>query len=1260
MRRCVLALTCASFVLAACRPDSPAAGGSAAEASALARRHLALQASPSSQRAAATVTRASRGLLRQGQCYARSFSLPGATILEVPDLYGNAAADAEVLDLANLSWAPTAPMGTVRGASAAAQLADGRVLVTGGNDATGTALATAELFDAAAGTWSAAPSLVTGARFSHVAATLRDGRVLVAGGVGQGGATAVQTAELFEPASRTWAATGAPLAPRQEARAVVLADGRVLVAGGFDLSYTAVATAELYDPARGAWTATGSMTAPRGELALALLPDGRVLASGGYDATYTATNTAELYDPATDTWTSLSSPLVFSHAFHDAVLVDATHVLLVGGDGGPQAGSSSQSHTELIELSSLTASASGELTLARQASSSLRLADGSVLTIGGCTRSYTATPSSERWDPASGRWSVLGGAPRGRLFAILQRLSAARLLVAGGEYAGYPTTYPTDSAVLDLSTGQARLVGGMLQDRLQAYSAPLADGRVVAFGGTAPGLGWLASSEVFDDASGQWTAAGSLAAPVTNGLAVVRLADGRLLATGGHAPTTGATRADAQVFDPATGAWTLVTPMRSPRAWHQLLLLPDGRALALAGHDGTSALATTELYDPRLDTWSAGPTLVTPRYQLGAALAADGSVVVAGGAPGAASGTSEVLDPGLAAWTAAGALGYPRTQPTLVRDGSGQVVLYGGQPDVEVFDAPTRSWQFLGAKLGTSPLGTSAPLLSGQGTAVVVQSSYADDVLDAELLGTFQPVTVTVQGGLAPVSVKAQGGGTLDAAAGQFFPPLAGSGSTTLTATDASGASASVVVRYSPATATPVALSVTGGTDLGPTRVAPAAFPQVARKTTLTLGFSGTRHATQVTGATLSGAFSFVGGAYPGTGGTCGAELSRPCTLVLQFQPTTVGPQTSAARLSYLDGARFHSLSIALQGTGERPDAARQVLVAYNGGSPDSVALKDYYLAHRPGFAGAQVLALTTTAGEVVAQADYLAQLEAPVVQWLQANPTLDIRYVVWMYGLPTRTTAGPSVTYQLSQSLQTRNLSTGKAYGTAGVDQFNRLAYPGTTALFTAMNMGSVAATQAYIDKVAAMAAAMPTPDVVVSALAAGRGGTSYLFEDAQGYAGYSLGQAFQGAMLSLNPQAQSTYVPQPSPLVNQAADLSGYFSWGVHAGLPATYAVDGTVRFTGNSSWFLIATAESFNGQLGCSQGCFSRWFAENSWGGTAYGEGPAGAVSHVEEPYVGGINGPTYFAMWEAGFLFAEAAWNSRNTPAFLALGDPLITR
>jgi hypothetical protein len=308
------------------------------------------------------------------------------------------------------------------------------------------------------------------------------------------------------------------------------------------------------------------------------------------------------------------------------------------------------------------------------------------------------------------------------------------------------------------------------------------------------------------------------------------------------------------------------------------------------------------------------------------------------------------------------------------------------------------------------------------------------------------------------------------------------------------------------------------------------------------------------------------------------------------------------------------------------------------------------------------VLGVSTTTQEIVAVADYTHQIEDAFVAFLQANPTKSIRYVVNMYDLPTRTSGGTgaSVAYLLSQALVTRGLASGAAYGSVANEVYTPSAYPGTTALVTSLNVGSVAATTAYIDKLAAVGAAMPTSDVVLSASASGLAGSRYLIEDAQGYAGFPLGQGLQTGLLSLNPTADSTYVPQPQPIINQWNDVAGYLSWGVHAGLPSSYAVDGTVTFTGKSSWFLIATIESFNGQLGCSQGCFARWFAENAWGGSAYSRTPAGGVAHVEEPYTSGINGPSYFAMWEAGYVFAEAAWNSRRTPAFLALGDPLIVR
>ena len=59
-------------------------------------------------------------------------------------------------------------------------LPNGKVLVAGGDDA-GVALASAELYDPASGTWTATGSLAT-ARYVHTATLLPNGKVLVAGG----------------------------------------------------------------------------------------------------------------------------------------------------------------------------------------------------------------------------------------------------------------------------------------------------------------------------------------------------------------------------------------------------------------------------------------------------------------------------------------------------------------------------------------------------------------------------------------------------------------------------------------------------------------------------------------------------------------------------------------------------------------------------------------------------------------------------------------------------------------------------------------------------------------------------------------------------------------------------------------------------------------------------------------------------------------------------------------------------------------------
>src|SRR6478752_8221411 len=97
-------------------------------------------------------------------------------------------------------WTQAGILMQARAGSAAAPLSDGRVLFTGGTDASG-ALATTEFFTPGA-SFSPGASMLQ-ARTNHTAVVLRDGRVLVAGGTTIDGSF-TSTAEIYDPSTNAW------------------------------------------------------------------------------------------------------------------------------------------------------------------------------------------------------------------------------------------------------------------------------------------------------------------------------------------------------------------------------------------------------------------------------------------------------------------------------------------------------------------------------------------------------------------------------------------------------------------------------------------------------------------------------------------------------------------------------------------------------------------------------------------------------------------------------------------------------------------------------------------------------------------------------------------------------------------------------------------------------------------------------------------------------------------------------------------------
>jgi len=244
------------------------------------------------------------GFMTISRAHATAMVLPDGRVLIVGGVTKNGATSTTLSSAETFAFlgfsAVSGVMNSPRAIHTATLLNDGRVLIAGGlaNDSDpSTALATAEIFDPATNTFASTGSMTT-ARHNHTATLLNNGKVLIAGGENASGI--LTTAELYDPTTGTFTATGGLNVARSGqlfgTSAALLNDGTVLIPGGANNSGP-VASTESYDPISGTFKLGPDLNTARSGHSVTLLPSGQVLVAGGFVSNPANTASAEVFRP---------------------------------------------------------------------------------------------------------------------------------------------------------------------------------------------------------------------------------------------------------------------------------------------------------------------------------------------------------------------------------------------------------------------------------------------------------------------------------------------------------------------------------------------------------------------------------------------------------------------------------------------------------------------------------------------------------------------------------------------------------------------------------------------------------------------------------------------------------------------------------------------------------------------------------------------------------------------------------------------------
>ena len=204
----------------------------------------------------------------------------------------------------------------------------------------------------------------------------------------------------------------------------------------------------------------------------------------------------------------------------------------------------------------------------------------------------------------------------------------------------------------------------------------------------------------------------------------------------------------------ASGTWTAIASVHTPRDGHTATLLPNGNVVIAGGENNNLVLDSSEVYSPTFGSWTVSGNLNVARANASTVLLPSGTILVAGGCVsdclGATTASAELYSSVNGKWTSTGAMATARTYFSMVLLPGGQVLVAGGCTGLnangcsgvtnkaEIYNPSTGKWTATGSMTAARGNLTATLLTNGKVLVAGGINGAGDPLGSAEL---YNPAT---------------------------------------------------------------------------------------------------------------------------------------------------------------------------------------------------------------------------------------------------------------------------------------------------------------------------------------------------------------------------------------------------------------------------------------------------------------------------------------------------------------------------------------